>query len=154
MKCHNCESICVCLIQCPFNRGFNVFSPLHSMGPRKMSVKWRCLRNRVSVTGSFTVLKCIQKRQCRFTLKLNTAKNMHYVKSFLNKSCSELNFVQKSQWAHMSVFLSSGARELPKIAVFKLLKCTKMAKYIHFEAKRCHKYPLCQKCLQIKIVQN
>ncbi len=32
----------------------------------------------------------------RFTLELNTAKNTHYIKKSSNKTCSELNFVQKS----------------------------------------------------------
>ncbi len=31
-------------------------------------------------------------------------------KHALNKNCSELNFVQKTQWTHISIFPRSGAR--------------------------------------------
>ncbi len=40
----------------------------------------------------------------RFTLELNAAKITDYnKKDASNKSCSELNFLQKSQWARMSI---------------------------------------------------
>ncbi len=45
-----------------------------------------------------------------FTLGLNAAKNTHYIKKASNKSYSELNFVQKSRWVHVSTSTSSGAR--------------------------------------------
>ncbi len=38
-------------------------------------------------------------------------------KNASNKSCSELNFLQISQWAHMSICPRSGARELVIIPV-------------------------------------
>ncbi len=46
------------LIECQFNRGFNIFMPLHSMGPRKISAKWRCPPNSMSIIGGCTVLLC------------------------------------------------------------------------------------------------
>ncbi len=39
----------------------------------------------------------------------------YIVLKLLNKSCSELNFVQKSQWAHMSINPRSGARGLKRL---------------------------------------
>ncbi len=50
------------------------------------------------------------QKESRFTYWLNTAKITNYIKKFSNKSCSELNFVQKSQWAHMSISNRIGAR--------------------------------------------
>ncbi len=38
----------------------------------------------------------VQKWEIIFIVGLNAAKNMHYIKKASNKSCSELNFVQKS----------------------------------------------------------
>ncbi len=53
------------------------------------------------------------KRQIAFTLGLNDAENTDYMKKKVsNKSCSELNFLQKSQWAHMSISSGSGTRVL------------------------------------------
>ncbi len=52
VKCHNCCG----LIARPFIRGFNIFNSLHSMGPRKLSAKWRCLSSKLFVIGGFTVL--------------------------------------------------------------------------------------------------
>ncbi len=44
----------------------------------------------------------VLKWESRFNFKLNAAKITIISKNCSNKSCSELNFVQKSQWAHMS----------------------------------------------------
>ncbi len=44
----------------------------------------------------------VLKRESRFTLRLNDAKNTHYIK-VLNKSCWTLNLSQKSYWAYMPV---------------------------------------------------
>ncbi len=52
----------------------------------------------------------VLKWENRFTLGFNTAKNTGYMKKASNKSCCELNFVQKTQWAHMSISHKSGAR--------------------------------------------
>ncbi len=49
------------------------------------------------------------KWESRFTLGLNAAKITNYKKNCLNKSCWELNFVQKSQWTHFSISPRSGA---------------------------------------------
>ncbi len=40
-------------------------------------------------------------------------------KTASNKSCSELNFLQKSQAVHMSVSPMSGARRLQRLPYFK-----------------------------------
>ncbi len=54
------------------------------------------------------------KWESRFTLGLNTAKNMHYIKKISknasNESCLELNFIHKNQWAQMSITSRYGAR--------------------------------------------
>ncbi len=42
----------------------------------------------------------------------NTAENMHLSQKNSNKSCSALNFVQKSTQGHMFIFPQSGARGL------------------------------------------
>ncbi len=39
----------------------------------------------------------------RFVLLLNAAKNTDNIKNASNKNCSEFDFLQKSQWAHMSI---------------------------------------------------
>ncbi len=53
----------------------------------------------------------------RFTLGANTAKNIDCIKNCFNKSCSELNFLQKP---NVRVCLSSPGVELgaPKIDMF------------------------------------
>ncbi len=54
----------------------------------------------------FETLKCTNTAKSRFTLGLNATKSTQVrimSKISLNKSCSELNFVQKSQLTHMSI---------------------------------------------------
>ncbi len=72
-------------------------------------------------------------------------------KNASNNNYSELNFLQKTQWMHMSISPKSGA---PKIAIFEILKYTGIGKEVHCGAECCQKYHLYQKMLQIKIVQN
>ncbi len=55
----------------------------------------------------------------RFNLGVNAVKNTHYIKRISNKSCSELNFVKESQWAHMSIFPQSGARGFERLIWLK-----------------------------------
>ncbi len=40
-----------------------------------------------------------------------------------------------------------------KTAMFQILQCTNMGKYIHLRAQRCQNYVLHQKTLQMKIVK-
>ncbi len=54
-----------------------------------------------------------------FTFSLNDTEITDYIKHRTNKSCWELNFIQKSQWAHISISLMSGARGLQKLICFK-----------------------------------
>ncbi len=61
----------------------------------------------------------VQKRQITFTLWLDTAKNTDYMEKTSDKSCLELNFLQKSQWAHMSTFPQSGTRGLQRLMSLK-----------------------------------
>ncbi len=74
-----------------------------------------------------------------------------------NKSCSELNFVQKSLRAHMSILsplpppLEVGAQ---KNGELKTLLCRETVNYIQFRAQRCQKYASHQKKLPIKVVRN
>ncbi len=44
----------------------------------------------------------------------------------------KFNFVQKTQWAHMSISPRSGARRLER--------CIKLGKYIQFGAEHCRDY--------------
>ncbi len=62
----------------------------------------------------------VQKWEIGFTFGLNAAKNTHYVKKGSNKSCLELNFVQKSSRAHMSISPASGAGA-PQISTFEIV---------------------------------
>ncbi len=70
-----------------------------------------------------------------------------------NKSCSKLNFVRKSPWAHKSTSPQSGASELERLIWLKYY-FVRTAKYIQFRAQRCQKYTSNQKKLQIKVVRN
>ncbi len=45
----------------------------------------------------------VWKWRNRLTLRLNVVENTNYMKKVLNKSCLELNSLQKSQLAHMSI---------------------------------------------------
>ncbi len=67
----------------------------------------------------FRNIEMYKKRQSRLTLKLRLVKNTHYVKNASNKSCCELNFVQKSQQAHMCIFPRSVARGLQRLPSLK-----------------------------------
>ncbi len=68
----------------------------------------------------FSKYKNVQKRQSRFTLVFDTAKNTHYVKKASNKICSGFNLVQKSHGTHTSIFYRSGGGA-PKITISKIL---------------------------------
>ncbi len=50
----------------------------------------------------------VQKRGSTFSLGLNAAKNTHSIKNALTKSCSKLNFVQKSPRTHTLISPPSG----------------------------------------------
>ncbi len=50
----------------------------------------------------------VLKQESGFTLELNAAKITDYIKNCSNKSCWELNFVQKSQQANISISPRSG----------------------------------------------
>ncbi len=53
-----------------------------------------------------------------------------------NKSCSELNFVQKSTRALMSIFPCSGASALERLACSKYYSVGKMLPKIHVASKK------------------
>ncbi len=55
----------------------------------------------------------------RLTLGLDAAKINDYIKNGLSKSGWELNFLQKTQWAHMYIFPRNGAKELQGFICFK-----------------------------------
>ncbi len=55
----------------------------------------------------------------RFTQELNAAKITDNNKKASNKSCSELNFLQKSYQAHVSISLRSGIRGLQRLPCLK-----------------------------------
>ncbi len=70
----------------------------------------------------------VQKYEIRFTLALSAANNTHYIKKASNKSCSELNFVQKSQWTRICLSTPRVEPGALKICTFEILKCTEMEK--------------------------
>ncbi len=53
----------------------------------------------------------------RLTLGLSAAKNTNYMKKISNQSCSDFHFLEKTQWAHMSIFPRpwSGASGLERL---------------------------------------
>ncbi len=59
------------------------------------------------------------KWESRFCLGLDTAKNPHQIKKASNKSCSKLNFEQKSTQTHMSIFILNKARGLERFLSLK-----------------------------------
>ncbi len=62
----------------------------------------------------------VLKRENTFTSGLNTLPKIRIAsKKASNKSCSELNFVQKSPQAHLAIFLQSGARGLERLIWLK-----------------------------------
>ncbi len=44
---------------------------------------------------------------------------MHYIKKASNKSCEEFNFVQKSQWVHISISQRSEVGGLQRLSSLK-----------------------------------
>ncbi len=95
----------------------------------------------------------VQKREIRFTLELNAAKNTHFRKNASNKSCSESNFVQKSPRAHMSISPTSGARGLQRSVCLKSYNVQewKIRFTLHSTLPKIH---ILGKKLRIKVVQN
>ncbi len=59
------------------------------------------------------------KWESRFTFKLTMSTLAIISKNASNKSGSAFNFVQKSQWAYMSISSRSGARGLKRLSCFK-----------------------------------
>ncbi len=58
----------------------------------------------------------IQKWESRFSLGLNAAKIVHYMRKHAsNNSCLALNSVKKSQWVRMSISLRNGAKGLERL---------------------------------------
>ncbi len=64
----------------------------------------------------FTFLKYYNAREwestSRFTLGLNAAKNIDYIKNASSRSCVELNFVQKQFLIIIMIFLTTQTRKL------------------------------------------
>ncbi len=95
----------------------------------------------------------LTNRKPRFTLRLNTAKNTHYIKKCFQLKLASIKFLTKKSVAHMSISSRSGAMELERL-MFQILYCTEIGKGIQFRAECCENYPLYQKIVQIKVVQN
>ncbi len=51
----------------------------------------------------------------------DAAKILIISKNGLNESCAKLNFLQKTQWKHNSIYSWNGTRGLQKCAVFEIL---------------------------------
>ncbi len=69
----------------------------------------------------------------------------------------EISFVRKSQWVHMSTLPplpQEGSQGPPKMVIFEIRKCTKMAKMIYLRVECCQKYALYRKRLQIKVPEH
>ncbi len=73
-------------------------------------------------------------------------------KNASNKSCAELNFLEKTQRTRISVYHRSGARGFKDLGFWNITMPWK--EELHFKAERCNKYRLYRKILEIKSVQN
>ncbi len=75
------------------------------------------------------------------------------------KSCSELNFLQKSQLAHISIFPGSGARGLQRLMCLKYYNLLKW-KLDQFKGTMLSKLPIITKnisnksCLDLNFLQK
>ncbi len=77
------------------------------------------------------------------------------LKKASNKSCSELNFIQKKNpRVHMCISHKEWSYGARIIDMVKIWCCTEIANYIQFRVQRCQKYASHPKKLQIKIVWN
>ncbi len=88
-----------------------------------------------------------------FSLRLSAAKSNNYIKNDLNKSCAELNFLQKTRWKHISLYTRSrvGREGLQRFAILKYNALEWKSKFT-LRLNAAKKYRLYQKMLQIKIV--
>ncbi len=66
------------------------------------------------------------KQVYSLTLGMNAAKNINYIKKYLNKKYSELNFLQKPHWTHICISPRSGARDSKNFPVFKYYNALKL----------------------------
>ncbi len=58
--------------------------------------------------------------ESRFTLWLNASENTHFIKKKAsNKNLCVFNFLQKTQWMHLSIYLRNGDRELRRLPCLK-----------------------------------
>ncbi len=114
-----------------FTLGLNAAKNTHSI-EKKLQIKvvWNRISNRnvrkhiclspicveLGVCKDQYVWNLIMYRNGKLNLHwgLNAAKNTRSIEKASNKSCSESNFVQKSQWAHMSISPTSGAERLQR----------------------------------------
>ncbi len=69
-----------------------------------------------------------------------------------SKSCTELNFLQKTLWTHISIWLRSGTRGYKHLRFWNIIM--HWNEEIHFVAERCKKYRLYRNMLQTKVTQN
>ncbi len=72
----------------------------------------------MKLEDNFTGSHCFG--ESRFTLRLNAAKiTDYYIKKHFKQKYSELNFLQKTQWKHISISFRSRTRRLERLPVFK-----------------------------------
>ncbi len=82
----------------------------------------------------------VLNQEIRFTLGLNAAEITDYMKKSFSKSCSELNFLQRSQWAHMCISPRGGARGSKDCHVLNIIMYCN-----HNEPSMCNHWFLCTK---------
>ncbi len=96
----------------------------------------------------------VQKREIRFTLGLNAAKNSQFLKKTSNKSCSKSKNAQKSPRAHMSISPTSGARELQRSVCLKSYNAQKQESRFTLGLNAAKNTYFTKKKLRIKVVWN
>ncbi len=108
-----------------------------------VSPEWSWVARKI---GNFEVLLCTETANYIQFRAQPCQKYASHQKSS-NKSCLELNLVQKSPWTHMSISPLSGVRGLERLA------CSKYY-YFNLGLNAAKKYASHQKRLQIRVVRN
>ncbi len=95
----------------------------------------------------------IWKWEKRLNLGWRLPQILTICKKVSNKSFWDLNYLQKTQWAHMSIFPWSGAMGLQRFPCSKYYKVWKWENKNDSDAERCQKYRLFTKKFQINVVE-
>ncbi len=98
----------------------------------------------------FKILKCTKvAKQIPFRTR-RCQKYAEYQKTLQISVQYSISYIKVSGLIYLSPPWE-GSQGAPKIAIFEILNCMKMVKQIHIRTRRCQKYALYQKRLQIRV---